>query len=466
MKTAYVYDMMKKNDTKGSLLMMNLHFLRQIWRLGSCLVLLLALCMFVMTPASATVRTVTATGEYTMGEAETMLVAKERALEDAKRRAAEQVGIYVTSSSTVENLTLTQDTVTTMTASFLRVTGTPRYETAAAGDALAVTVRATITAEADDSDLQRIRQMTQEPSRVAAYQQLTASYARLQQEAAVLQKAFLAARTPEEKQEIKEALHKNEAAYQSYLLLQEAYAHPEKEAELLDRALTLYSANVPAYAARAAHRLGTDDLAGCLADTEAGRKALTAAMKKGEDADYSADDAHMMEFLMRGIAGSARFLQGNTDGALQDFRAADKLAEKFDLRTVRPDIYDHFLFDYGGAEILKEDYKTAETLYTRLIERLDVPAPKLPAPPLPPAGDPQTTPPAAAKGAPPAAPEKERNLLHANAYLYRAIARSQQGNKEGAKKDLLQVLEVLQQLPKEDQQQVKEMLDALPSLQK
>ncbi|MDD6128034.1 MAG: hypothetical protein PUB60_07770, partial [Veillonellaceae bacterium] len=217
---------------------------------------------------------------------------------------------------------------------------------------------------------------------------------------------------------------------------------------------------------RAAHRLGTDDLAGCLADTEAGRKALTAAMKKGEGADYSADDAHMMEFLMRGIAGSARFLQGNTDGALQDFRAADKLAEKFDLRTVRPDIYDHFLFDYGGAEILKEDYKTAETLYTRLIERLDVPAPKLPAPPVPPAGDTQAAQPAAAKGAPPATPEKERNLLHANAYLYRAIARSQQGNKEGAKKDLQQVQEVLQQLPKEDQQQVKEMLDALPSLQK
>ncbi|MDY6349488.1 MAG: hypothetical protein SPL62_03190 [Selenomonas sp.] len=434
--------------------------------LAGCCALLLTFCAIFVTPATAAMRTVTATGEYTMGEAETMLVAKERALEDAKRRAAEQVGVYVTSSSTVEGLALTQDTVTTMTASFLRVTGTPSYTTEAVGDALAVTVRATITAEADDSDLQRIRQMTQEPSRVAAYQQLTASYARLQQEAAVLQKAFLAARTPEEKQEIKEALHKNEAAYQSYLLLQEAYAHPEKEAELLDRALTLYSANVPAYAARAAHRLGTDDLAGCLADTEAGRKALTAAMKKGEDADYSADDAHMMEFLMRGIAGSARFLQGNTDGALQDFRAADKLAEKFDLRTVRPDIYDHFLFDYGGAEILKEDYKTAETLYTRLIERLDVPAPKLPAPPVPPAGDTQAAQPAAAKGAPPATPEKERNLLHANAYLYRAIARSQQGNKEGAKKDLLQVQEVLQQLPKEDQQQVKEMLDALPSLQK
>ena len=48
-------------------------------------------------------------------------------------------------------------------------------------------------------------------------------------------------------------------------------------------------------------------------------------------------------------------------------------------------------------------------------------APKLPAPPVSPAGDPQTTPPAAAKGAPPAAPEKERNLLHANAYLYRAV---------------------------------------------
>ena len=166
----------------------------------------------------------------------------------------------------------------------------------------------------------------------------------------------------------------------------------------------------------------------------------------------------MMEFLLRGIAGSARFLQGSTDGALEEFRAADKLAEKFDLRTVRPDIYDHFLFDYGGAEILKEDYKAAEALYTRLIERLDVPAPKLPAPPVPPADRPQA--------AAPADPAKERNLLHANAYLYRAIARSQQGNKEGAKKDLLHVQEVLQQLPKEDQKQVQEVLDALPSLQK
>ena len=425
---------------------------------GGC-VFFLMLCMLFVVPAAAAVRTVTATGSYTMGEAETMLVAKERALEDAKRRAAEQVGVYVTSSSTVENLALTQDTVTTMTASFLRVTGTPRYETEAVGDALAVTVRATITAEADDSDLQRIRQMTQEPSRVAAYQQLTASYARLQREAAVLQKAFLAAKTPQEKQEIKEALHKNEAAYQSYLLLQEAYAHPEKEAELLDRALTLYSANVLAYVARAAHRLSTDDLAGCIADADAGRKALADAAKKGKDADYSEEDTHMMEFLLRGITGSARFLQGDTDGALEDFRAADQLAGKFDLRTVRPDIYDHFLFDYGGAEILKEDYKTAETLYTRLIERLTQPAPKLPAPP---AGLAPATP----EEKRPQDPAKERNLLHANAYLYRAIARSQQGNKEGAKKDLLQVQEVLQQLPKEDRRQVQEVLDALPSLQK
>jgi len=425
---------------------------------GGC-AFFLVLCTLFVVPAAAAVRTVTATGSYTMGEAETMLVAKERALEDAKRRAAEQAGVYVTSSSTVENLALTQDTVTTMTASFLRVTGTPRYETEAVGDALAMTVRATITAEADDSDLQRIRQMTQEPSRVAAYQQLTSSYARLQREAAVLQKAFLAAKTPQEKQEIKEALHKNEAAYQSYLLLQEAYAHPEKEAKLLDRALALYSANVPAYATRAAHRLSTDDLAGCIADADAGRKALADAAKKCKDADYSEEDAHMMEFLLRGITGSARFLQGDTDGALDEFRAADQLAGKFDLRTVRPDIYDHFLFDYGGAEILKEDYAAAETLYTRLIERLATPAPQLPAPPagLAPADSAEER---------PQDPAKERNLLHANAYLYRAIARSQQGDKEGAKKDLLQVQEVLHSLSNEDQKQVQDMLDALPSLQK
>ena len=54
--------------------------------------------------ASAEPHAITATGEYTMGEAETLLVARERALEDAKRNAAEQVGVYVTSSSTVRNL--------------------------------------------------------------------------------------------------------------------------------------------------------------------------------------------------------------------------------------------------------------------------------------------------------------------------------------------------------------------------
>ena len=423
--------------------------------------------------ASAMPRTVTATGEYTMGEAETLHVARERALEDARRNAAEQVGIYVTSASTVENQMLTHDTVTTMTAAFLKLVGSPTYTTIAHEGTLAITVRATITAEADDSDMQKVRDMTHEPSRVAAYQQITSSYQRLQQEAALLQKQLKLAKTEVEKKEITEAIHRNEAAYQSYMLLQRAYAEPEKQAEFLDRAIELYASNVPAYAARAAHRLGTNDLAGVLQDTGAGLKALAG------NADYTEDQTHMMQFLLESMQGSAHFLQGDNDGAVAAFQKADHDADLFDIQLVRPDIYSHFLFDFSGIELLREDYASAEKHYTKLIAFLDKlpappeeneqpPTPSQPNAPAPAKPDGQTAAPAtpSANGQPPRPSRRqERLLLRANAYAYRSIVRMQLKDAAGALSDAAELRKILPLLSDQEKPGMEGLLKLIPAEQ-
>ena len=427
--------------------------------------------------ASAEPHAITATGEYTMGEAETLLVARERALEDAKRNAAEQVGVYVTSSSTVRNLMLTQDTVTTMTAAFLRLDGAPSYTTLTHGDTLAITVKATIRAIVDDSDLQRLRHMATEPSRVAAYQQLTSSYQRLQQEAALLQKQLKLAKTPEEKAEITKAIHKNEAAYQSYMMLQQAYAAPpEQRTALLDKAISLYELNVPAYTARAAHRLGTNDLDGCMTDAAAGLKALNENGK-----DYSPEETHMMQFVLTQMQGSVHFLRGENEQALKAFQQAETNAQKFDIQMVRPNIYGHFLFDYGGIELLQGDYPKAEQHYTQLLtflaqlpEVTEVTEEHPPVPPAPPqqgapAPDGKAQAPGIQQGSqpttPPAAPpdrRKERLLLTANAHLYRGLSRMQQKNNAGAQEDSAALLSLLPKLSESDRPAVEKMLQSLP----
>ena len=410
--------------------------------------LLLGLVLALSLPlASAAPRTVTATGEYTMGEAETLSVARERALEDAKRNAAEQVGIYVTSASTVENHELTQDTVTTMTATFLQLVGAPHFMTIAHDDSLAITVRATITAQADDSDLAHVRDMVKDPARVATFDQLTNSYQRLQREAALLQKQLQAARTPQEKQEIQQAIHKNEAAYQSYLLLQQAYAKPDADTALLDKALALYPANVPAYAARAAKRLGTDAFAASLQDADAGLAAL-----QKNTGDYTDEQQHMLAFILQTIRGSVHFLTEDYDAALLDFQAAEKDAATLRLERVSPGMYAHFLFDYGGVLLLKGDDKAAEACFTRLIARVEA--------------EEQA---AAGTSEPPQLPNKprtlvdERALMLANAHIYRAVVRWNQG--KDAKSDLAAARALAKNLPAADQATIEAAITALPSLE-
>ncbi len=56
-----------------------------------------------------------------MGNAETLIVAEERALLNAKRNAIEQAGTYIESYATVENFKLTHDEIHVIAAGLMQV---------------------------------------------------------------------------------------------------------------------------------------------------------------------------------------------------------------------------------------------------------------------------------------------------------------------------------------------------------
>jgi tetratricopeptide (TPR) repeat protein len=72
--------------------------------------------------AGADIRTVTATGEYRMGDNDTRTDAKRLALLDAKRLALEQVGTYLESITEVKTFGLSRDEIRAYTAGIVEVT--------------------------------------------------------------------------------------------------------------------------------------------------------------------------------------------------------------------------------------------------------------------------------------------------------------------------------------------------------
>ena len=73
------------------------------------------------TMAGVEVRTLTATGEYRMGDNDTKTDAKRLALLDAKRLALEQVGTYLEGVTEVKNLSVTRDEIRSYTAGIVEV---------------------------------------------------------------------------------------------------------------------------------------------------------------------------------------------------------------------------------------------------------------------------------------------------------------------------------------------------------
>ncbi len=85
---------------------------------------LTAVIFFVVTAsvAIAEIRTITATGEYRMGDNDTRTLAKQQALQDAKRLALERAGTYLESVTEVKQFQLSRDEVRLFTAGIVEVT--------------------------------------------------------------------------------------------------------------------------------------------------------------------------------------------------------------------------------------------------------------------------------------------------------------------------------------------------------
>jgi len=81
----------------------------------------IALILMTVSSAWADVRTITASGEYRMGDNDTRSDAKRLALMDAKRLALEQAGTYLESVSEVKNLQVSRDDIRTYAAGIVEV---------------------------------------------------------------------------------------------------------------------------------------------------------------------------------------------------------------------------------------------------------------------------------------------------------------------------------------------------------
>ncbi|MGH7259431.1 MAG: tetratricopeptide repeat protein [Nitrospiraceae bacterium] len=78
--------------------------------------------LLAVSPVGAEIKTITATGEYRMGDNDTRTDAKRLALLDAKRLALEQAGTYLESVTEVKNLGVARDELNAYTAGIVEVT--------------------------------------------------------------------------------------------------------------------------------------------------------------------------------------------------------------------------------------------------------------------------------------------------------------------------------------------------------
>ncbi len=113
---------------------------------------LLLVLLLASVPAGAEVRTITATGEYRMGDNDTRTDAKRLALLDAKRLALEKTGTYLEGVTEVKNLQVTKDEIRTYTAGVVEVV---EQETRSAMEGETTVVRVDVTVKIDPAAVAR-----------------------------------------------------------------------------------------------------------------------------------------------------------------------------------------------------------------------------------------------------------------------------------------------------------------------
>ncbi|MDD5170499.1 MAG: hypothetical protein PHN75_16910, partial [Syntrophales bacterium] len=129
----------------------------------------------------AEVRTLTAEGEYVMGEGETMEVAGEKARKNAIRAASELAGAFVRSYTKVNNLILQEDVIEVVANHAMKVAVLDEQTELVGKKSVRfrTRIRATISSEEVEANIKKAQD---DRTVVDAYRKLQEDYARLSRE--------------------------------------------------------------------------------------------------------------------------------------------------------------------------------------------------------------------------------------------------------------------------------------------
>jgi tetratricopeptide (TPR) repeat protein len=206
---------------------------------------------------TAQTREIIATGEYVMGDGETMAVSEERARINAVRQAAEEAGTLVKSYSKVHNMTLQEDVVEVIANHAMKITVLSKNR-ALMGDALRFTVK--IKAEISNADIDAsLKRAADERQTIADYRKLKEEFERQSQMLETLKKQ-LATVPADQRKEVLGKIGENENQFRAALFLEEGLrrisALDNSGADTaLTKAIELNPKLAQAYAARAEARL-------------------------------------------------------------------------------------------------------------------------------------------------------------------------------------------------------------------
>ena len=150
-------------------------------------------CLFWVGTASAEIRTITATGEYRMGDNDTRIDAKRLALLDAKRLALEQAGTYVEGITEVKNFNLTNEEIRAYTAGIVEVM---EQATRTTMEGETTVVRVDVTTKIDtDTVVRQIDALRKNEGMKTELVRLKAEGERLQQQAEIKTRELAALRS-------------------------------------------------------------------------------------------------------------------------------------------------------------------------------------------------------------------------------------------------------------------------------
>jgi tetratricopeptide (TPR) repeat protein len=202
----------------------------------------------------AEVKEIMAEGKYNMGDGETPIVAKSRALLQAKRVAVEQARTYVESYSKIKNFQLVEDEIQVLASGFVEkfeILGD--YKVSIEGDSFKFSV--IIKAWISTDEMEEMAKRVKEKSVIEDYKRVKKAYDKSQKEIEALKKQLAAAKSVRGKKEIKAKIAEDERLFQANEWFEKGFYYGmnkehEKAMEAFTKTIELDPRNALAYGNR------------------------------------------------------------------------------------------------------------------------------------------------------------------------------------------------------------------------